>query len=239
MESQQRGNDIDVTDVRKVWSEVLARVQQRRRTTQILLESASVVAVDGGSLQLSMPHAGMARRVIEGANADLLRGALNEVLGVDWTIKCTVGGAADGGQAERGSAARGSAPVIAKSDGPARSAAGARDDAGIRDDAAENRSAGGSSGAIADQRVTRPDSGAQPGPGSRPEPARRNGSGAPAGRGEPVDLPEPPPEEDFEEIPDDYGDPDFAASSTPHDPEQAAVDLLAAELGGRRMTQDD
>jgi hypothetical protein len=73
------------------------------------------------------------------------------------------------------------------------------------------------------------------------EPRRGNGSAAPgpARGGAPVDLPEPPPDEDYEDIPDDYGDPNFVASSTPHDPEQAAVDLLAAELGGRRMEQND
>ena len=79
---------VDVTDVRRVWNEVLAAVQRHRRTTQILLASATVVAVGGGALQLSMPAAGMARRVVEPANADLLRAALKEVLGVDWSIRC-------------------------------------------------------------------------------------------------------------------------------------------------------
>ncbi len=82
---------IGVTDVRRVWPEVLAAVKERRRTTQILLESATVVAVESGVLHLTMPSAGTARRVLEPANADLLRGAVRHVLGVDWSIACTAG----------------------------------------------------------------------------------------------------------------------------------------------------
>ncbi len=82
---------IGVTDVRRVWPEVLAAVKERRRTTQILLESATVVAVESGVLKLTMPSAGTARRVLEPANADLLRGAVKHVLGVDWSIACTAG----------------------------------------------------------------------------------------------------------------------------------------------------
>lgn len=79
---------IDVTDVRRVWSEVLAAVQRHRRTTQILLESATILGVEQGVLRLAMPSAGMARRVVEPANSDLLRAALREVLGVAWTVRC-------------------------------------------------------------------------------------------------------------------------------------------------------
>ncbi len=83
--------DIDVTDVRRVWPEVLKNVKGQRRTTSILLESATVIGVESGVLLLSMPSAGMARRVVEPANADLLRIALRQVLGVEWTIRCQSG----------------------------------------------------------------------------------------------------------------------------------------------------
>src|SRR5207245_1758271 len=79
---------VEVTDVRRVWTEILAAVQRIRRTTQILLASATVASVGGGALHLTMPAAGMARRVVEPANADVLRAALKEVLGVDWMIRC-------------------------------------------------------------------------------------------------------------------------------------------------------
>ncbi|MDQ6657824.1 MAG: DNA polymerase III subunit gamma and tau [Actinomycetota bacterium] len=180
---------VEVTDVRRVWSEVLAAVQRRRRTTQILLESATVSEVSGGVLRLTMPHAGMARRVVEPANADLLREALREVLGVDWTIGCDASDAAPDGH-------------------------------------------------------RRPDS--MPGFPARQTPpspthagAMTGSDGGQPGRSMHSDTspdPVPPPEgEEVDEIPDEYGDPDIAEPSAPPDPEQAAVDLLAAELGGRRL----
>ena len=86
---------------------MLAVVQRHRRTTQILLASATVASVSGGALNLTMPAAGMARRVVEPANADLLRAALKEVLGVDWAIRCE---AADGNGSPPGNG-RGSGPT--------------------------------------------------------------------------------------------------------------------------------
>ena len=91
--SPTAASTIGVTDVRRVWPEVLTAVQRQRRTTQILLESATVVGVDAGALTVAMPSAGMARRVLEPANSDLLRAALKKVLGVEWMIKCEVAGA--------------------------------------------------------------------------------------------------------------------------------------------------
>ncbi len=94
-------SEIGVADVRRVWTEVLAKVQQERRTTQILLESATVVALDAGVLRLAMPSAALARRVLEPANADLLRAGLQQVLGVDWRIQCeaeSAGGARPSGR---------------------------------------------------------------------------------------------------------------------------------------------
>ncbi len=112
---------VDVTDVRRVWNEVLAAVQRHRRTTQILLASATIASVGGGALHLTMPAAGMARRVVEPANADLLRAALKEVLGVDWVIRCEAAeGSAVPNQASRTSGPpsgpRGSQPRVPVSD---------------------------------------------------------------------------------------------------------------------------
>lgn len=187
----QSVGDLGVTDVRRVWPEVLSAVQRRRRTTQILLESATVLGVSNGALRLSMPHAGMAKRVVEPANADLLRDALREVLGVDWVIRCDAGDGDDGG----GSGSSGAGKNVAGPRSP-----------------------------------------------TRPEPQRRNGSADPRSSAQvknalPPD-PEPPPDE-ADDVPDDYGDPDVVAtSSTPHDPEQAAITLLAAELGARPLQTD-
>ena len=152
-----------------MWPEVLLAVQRQRRTTQILLESATVMGVDGSTLILSMPSAGMARRVDEQANSDLLRAALTEVLGVSWAIRCEATGSG------RDS---GGAPV------------------------------GRSSAA-----------------GPRVKPSTR---------GESVPPPDAPPDD---EIPDDYGDPPAAPASL-RDPEEAAIELITAQLGGRRLEDD-
>ena len=162
---------IDVTDVRRAWSEVLAAVQRHRRTTQILLESATIIGVEQGVLRLAMPSAGMARRVVEPANADLLRAALREVLGVAWTVRCE---AADG----------------AATGGPVRGSGSSR-----RPDARE---------------VDR-----------GPDPSSSEMS--------------PPPEDD--DIPDDYGEPIDPSAPPPvvRDPEEAAIELLTAELGVKRL----
>ncbi len=114
-EPKPNAGEVDVTDVRRVWNEVLAAVQRHRRTTQILLASATVASVGGGALHLTMPAAGMARRVVEPANADLLRAALKEVLGVDWAIRCDAADGNGGGTvrpaAPQRSGAQLSAPV--------------------------------------------------------------------------------------------------------------------------------
>ncbi|AZI57112.1 DNA polymerase III subunit gamma and tau [Nakamurella antarctica] len=83
---------LGVTDVRRLWKEILAAVQKRRRTTQILLEGTTVIDVKNRVLYLTMPSPGMARRVVESANAELLREALREVMNVDWTIRCDAAG---------------------------------------------------------------------------------------------------------------------------------------------------
>ena len=113
--------ELDVTDVRKVWSEVLAVVKDKRRTTQVLLEGATVVAVQRNALQLSMPSAGLARRVMEISNSEVLRAALRQVLGVEWSVNCegpqSTGPDPDGPRSPSGTAA---------SAGPAAAAAQSR-----------------------------------------------------------------------------------------------------------------
>ena len=86
-------SNIGVTDVRRLWPEVLVAVKRQRRTTQAILEAATVIGVENGQLQIAMPSAVMARRVLEPNNSDILRAALKEILGVNWTIRCEAVGA--------------------------------------------------------------------------------------------------------------------------------------------------
>jgi DNA polymerase III subunit gamma/tau len=89
---------IDVTDVRRVWAEVLRAVQRNRRTTQVLLQPATIIGVEQGVLRLEMQSAALARLVVEPANADPLKAALREVLGVSWTVRCEAADAGAAGQ---------------------------------------------------------------------------------------------------------------------------------------------
>jgi DNA polymerase III subunit gamma/tau len=58
------------------------------------LAGAIVRAVDGDTLVLSHESAPLAKRLTEPRNADVIREALKDALGVDWKIRCEAGGAA-------------------------------------------------------------------------------------------------------------------------------------------------
>lgn len=77
-----------MTDARRVWPEILAAVQRRKRVTQAMLLSATVVDLKNGVLHLTLNAPSMAKRVMEPANVSVLREALKEVLGVDWGVRC-------------------------------------------------------------------------------------------------------------------------------------------------------
>ena len=79
---------MDAVAVRRVWSELLAAVRERSRTTEVLLSNATVQAVEGNTLVLTIPSAPLARRLSEQRNTDVIVAALNAVLGVDWRVRC-------------------------------------------------------------------------------------------------------------------------------------------------------
>jgi DNA polymerase-3 subunit gamma/tau len=80
--------------VRSMWTTVREKVRQRSRTTEVMLAGAIVRAVEGDTLVLSHESAPLAKRLSEQRNADVIREALKDALGVDWTIRCEAGGAA-------------------------------------------------------------------------------------------------------------------------------------------------
>ena len=120
------GSRLTVTDVRRLWPEVLEEVKGRRRFTWILLsQNAQVADVRDGVLVLAMAGVGPRDSFAKGGSEDILREALNEALGVDFRIEAivdpsvTAGGRASGGG---GGSARGggqrSAAGLADSDAP-------------------------------------------------------------------------------------------------------------------------
>ncbi len=74
-----------------MWSTVRDKVRQRSRTTEVMLAGAVVRAVEDGTLVLAHESAPLAKRLTEQRNADVIRDALKDALGVDWRVRCEVG----------------------------------------------------------------------------------------------------------------------------------------------------
>ena len=77
--------------VRSMWTTVREKVRERSRTTEVMLAGAIVRAVEGNTLVLSHESAPLAKRLTESRNADVIREALKDALGVNWNIRCETG----------------------------------------------------------------------------------------------------------------------------------------------------
>jgi len=179
---------LDAAAVRRVWPEILAAAKERKKRTAALLVSATVRAIEGDTLVLSIGTAPLARLLSEQSNTEVIAEALHAVLGVRWRIRCEHGEPDGSGAAP--TTARGSVASAAPPSPPRRT--------------------------------------------PRPPPTRR--SAAPDD-GEP--LPPEPPDEDAP--PDDeeamIAEAAAAATTVPErrDPEEAAIELLSAQLGARAL----
>jgi DNA polymerase-3 subunit gamma/tau len=91
----------DAGAVRSMWTTVREKVRERRRTTDVMLDGAIVVAVEGDTLVLSHVSAPLAKRLNEQNNVAIIRDALKDALGVNWNIRCEAGSAATPVSAER------------------------------------------------------------------------------------------------------------------------------------------
>jgi DNA polymerase-3 subunit gamma/tau len=81
----------DAAAVRQMWSTVREKVRERSRPLYAMLDAAIVRAVDGDTLVLAHPAAPLAKRLTEQHNADVIREALKDALGVNWRVRCDVG----------------------------------------------------------------------------------------------------------------------------------------------------
>jgi DNA polymerase-3 subunit gamma/tau len=82
---------LTVTDVRRLWPEVLEEVKGKRRFTWILLsQNAQVAELRGGTLLLAMSNAGARDSFARGGSEDVLREAMVVVMGADFTIETMV-----------------------------------------------------------------------------------------------------------------------------------------------------
>ena len=82
---------LSVTDVRRLWPEVLEEVKGKRRFTWILLsQNAQVAELRNGTLLLAMSNAGARDSFARGGNEDVLREAIVVVMGADFAIETMV-----------------------------------------------------------------------------------------------------------------------------------------------------
>ncbi|CDO85769.1 DNA polymerase III subunit gamma/tau [Mycobacterium triplex] len=93
-ETASAPGELNVAAIRTIWREVRDKVRERSRTTEVMLADATVRALDGDTLVLSHASAPLAKRLSEQRNADVIAGALNELLGVSWRVRCEAGGSA-------------------------------------------------------------------------------------------------------------------------------------------------
>jgi DNA polymerase III subunit gamma/tau len=82
---------LSVTDVRRLWPEVLEEVKGKRRFTWILLsQNAQVAELRNGTLLLAMSNAGARDSFARGGNEDVLREAIVVVMGADFAVETMV-----------------------------------------------------------------------------------------------------------------------------------------------------
>ncbi len=88
---------LDTSDVRRVWPELLKVVRGHKRTTEALLKSAQVHDLAAGVLTLEATSPALAKMLGDDLNKDVIRAALQELLGVRWKVQVVVAGAATPG----------------------------------------------------------------------------------------------------------------------------------------------
>jgi len=101
------GGQPDAGAVRSMWTTVREKVRERRRTTDVMLDGAIVVAVEGDTLVLSHVSAPLAKRLNEANNVEIIRDALKDALGVNWAVRCEAGSPTATAPAERGRPSQG------------------------------------------------------------------------------------------------------------------------------------
>ncbi len=187
---------LSLTDVRRIWPDLLDQVKKMRRFTWILLsQNAQVIGVDATTLTVGFKTAGARDSFLGGGSEEILRQAAIDMIGADWKIDTTVDASADPGAETAPRVTRpavGGAP--AGGPGPA-----------------------GGGGPSAPTGPTGQGAGAPGGPGrGGPTGATGPGPSGPGGVGAahtPSDGPpppwaqEPPPEEDEDPGPEQSGDP--------------------------------
>ncbi|EYT56905.1 DNA polymerase III subunit gamma/tau [Dietzia sp. UCD-THP] len=106
---------MEAEDIRRAWPAIRDAVRRRTRTVEVMLAGATVAGVEGRVIHLVHDYAPLAKRLAQPHNATAITDSVTEVVGGDWTIRCTSGGAgamsSDG--APTAAPGRGAAPAEA------------------------------------------------------------------------------------------------------------------------------
>ncbi|BBX85031.1 DNA polymerase III subunits gamma/tau [Mycolicibacterium aubagnense] len=103
----------DAAAVRAMWTTVREKVRARSRSLEAMLMEATVRGIEADTLVLAHPAPPLAKRLSEQHNADVIREALKDALGVNWRVRCDAGAAPAGaaGAPPAASAPRSDAPT--------------------------------------------------------------------------------------------------------------------------------
>jgi len=83
--------EMSVSDVRRLWPEVLTKVQALRRFAWVILsQNSQVVGVEGDTLTLGLPNAGARESFAKNKVAEPLSQALAEVVGGTWRVETII-----------------------------------------------------------------------------------------------------------------------------------------------------
>nr|WP_283251766.1 DNA polymerase III subunit gamma and tau [Aeromicrobium duanguangcaii] len=82
---------LTTADVRRMWPQVLDRVQHLRRFTWVMLsQNAQVAALDGSTLTLALVNTGARDSFVKSGSDQIVQQALSDVMAVQWRIEAIV-----------------------------------------------------------------------------------------------------------------------------------------------------
>nr|MCW2727207.1 polymerase subunit gamma/tau [Aeromicrobium sp.] len=82
---------LTISDVRRLWPEILDKIRDMRRFAWIMLsQNAQVMALDGKVLTIALINTGARDSFLSSGSDEYVQRALNEVLGVTWRIEAIV-----------------------------------------------------------------------------------------------------------------------------------------------------
>ncbi|HUS23111.1 MAG TPA: DNA polymerase III subunit gamma and tau [Aeromicrobium sp.] len=83
--------NLGIADVRRLWPGVLDRVKEIRRLPWVVLsQNAQLLALDGDTLTIGLVNTGARDSFVSTGSVDVLRQALQDVLGVAWNVDAIV-----------------------------------------------------------------------------------------------------------------------------------------------------